>query len=227
VSPDSFVVPPPPRPRLEELLAAHAPLTPLPLCPEIRVHQAPSLVQVWEAAEALAGQPLPAPFWAYAWAGGAALARVVLDDPPLVQGRSVFDFGGGGGVAALAAARAGGVVTLNDIDPWALEVAQIAAEAQGLAIGVLQDDVCTDPAGVDGWDVVLCSDLAYERSQAPRQRRVLERAARRGGTVLVADAGRKYFDAGGMTLLAEYELAVPHDLEGTTSRLARVYRMSG
>jgi predicted nicotinamide N-methyase len=220
-----FTAPAPPRPALEALLRQHAPLTPVQLCPEVCAHQAPSLVAVWEAAEALAGQNLPAPFWAYVWAGGTALARVVLDRPETVRGRRVFDFGGGGGVASLAAARAGGLVTLNDVDPWAVEVAAIAADAQGLALDTLADDVCATPAVVDAWEVVLCSDLAYERSQAPRQRRVLDRAARRGATVLVADAGRKYFDPAGMTLLAEYEVTVPQDLEGTTSRVARVYRM--
>jgi predicted nicotinamide N-methyase len=217
------MAPAPPRPQLEALLELHAPLRPVALCPEVRVHQASSLVAVWEAAEALAGLPLPAPFWAYAWAGGTALARVLLDEPERVRGSRVLDFGGGGGVAALAAARAGGHVTLNDIDPWALLVARIAAERQGLSLEVLQDDVCANLSTVDAFDVVLCSDLAYERSQAPRQRRVLERAAARGAAVLVADAGRKYFDPAGMTLLAEYEVAVPRDLEGTDVRTARVY----
>jgi predicted nicotinamide N-methyase len=216
----------PPRPLLEALLREFAPLAPAPLCPEFRVHQAPSLVAVWEAAEALAGQPLPAPFWAYAWAGGAALARVLLDDPVRVRGRRILDFGGGGGVTSLAAARAGGNVTLNDIDPWALLVARIAADAQGLTLATLQDDVCLDPSLADGYDVVLCSDLAYERSQAPRQRRVLERAVERGAAVLVADAGRKYFDPAGMTQVAEYDVDVPQDLEGTTTRTARVYAMT-
>jgi predicted nicotinamide N-methyase len=213
----------PPRLLLERLLAEFAPLAAAPLCPEIRVHQARSLVAVWEAAEQLAGQSLPAPFWAYAWAGGAALARVLLDEPARVRGLRVLDFGGGGGVTSLAAARAGGLVTLNDIDPWALLVAGIAADAQDLSVTTLQDDICARPAAADAYDVVLCSDLAYERSQAPLQRRVLERAARRGAAVLVADAGRKYFDATGMTLLAEYEVDVPLDLEGTDVRVARVY----
>jgi predicted nicotinamide N-methyase len=219
---------PPPRPALERLLAEHAPLRPAPLCPGILVHHATSLVAVWEAAEQLAGEPLPAPFWAYAWPGGCALSRVMLDSPELVRGRTVLDFGGGGGVASLAAASAGAAsVTVNDIDPWALLTAEIAAAAQSLAIDTLLADLCAEPAATDDFDVLLCSDLAYERSQAPRQRRVLDRCATNGATVLVADAGRAYFDAAGMTAIAEYEIAVPLDLEGVASRCARVYRMTG
>lgn len=216
----------PSRGALERLLAEHAPLAPAPLCPEIRTHQAHALIDIWEAAERLAGQPLPAPFWAYAWPGGCALGRVLLDQPSLVRDQRVLDFGAGGGVTALAAARAGaGVVTANDIDPWALLVVDIAARAQDLVVGTFGDDMCETPALVDDFDVVLCSDLAYERREAPRQRAVLERAAANRATVLIADAGRTYFDDAGMTRIAEYEMRVPLDLEGVHRRQARVYRM--
>lgn len=214
----------PPRAELEQLLTEHAPLAPAPLCPEIRVHQANSLVDVWEAAERIAGQPLAAPFWAYAWPGGCALARVILDHPHLVRGHRVLDFGAGGGVTALAAAYAGaGAVTANDIDPWALMVVDIAARAQELRVGTFAEDMCEAPGLVDDYDVVLCSDLAYEKRETPRQRAVLERAIANRAAVFVADAGRTYFDGTGMELLASYELDVPVDLEGVSRREARVY----
>ena len=216
----------PERAAMERFLRDHAPLTPVALCPEISVHQAHGLMDVWDAAERLAGGTLPSPFWAYAWPAGSALARVVLDDPGHVRGRRVLDFGGGGGVAGLAAAHAGAAaVTVNDIDPWALLAARIAADAQHLPLATLLADLCADASPVDAYDVILCSDLAYERHQAPRQRRVLERARQNGATVLVADAGRTYFDPADMRLLAEYAVAVPADLEGTSMRVARVYEL--
>lgn len=216
----------PSRAAMEQLLAEHAPLAPAPLCPEIRAHQAHSLVEVWEAAERIAGHPLAAPFWAYAWPGGCALARVLLDHPELVRGQRVLDFGAGGGVTALAAAFAGaGAVTANDIDPWALMVVDIAARAQRLNVGTFGEDMCEAPGLVDDYDVVLCSDLAYEKRETPRQRAVLDRAVGNRASVFVADAGRTYFEAGGMELLASYELEVPLDLEGVSRREARVYRL--
>jgi len=54
---------------------------------------------------------------------------------------------------------------------------------------------------------------------------LLRRARNRGARVLVADAGRTYFDASGMKQLAEFELAVPKDLEGVDVRIAKVFAM--
>ncbi len=217
---------PPAEEILERLLDAHAPLTPVALCPEILAFQGTSLVQVWEAAEKIVGEHLPAPFWAYPWAAGVALARVVLDQADHFVGRKVLDIGSGGGVAALAAARADALqVVANDVDPWALAVARIAARRQKLYLDFLLEDLTQHPRAVTGYDIVLCSDLAYERRTAPRQRALLERARADGARVLVADAGRKYFDDKDLAQLAVYQLAVPKDLEGVELRTARVFEM--
>src|SRR5690606_20818892 len=127
---------------LAELLDRHADFGPAPLSPEIRVFQARGLVEIWEAAERLAGRTLPPPFWAYPWPGGAALARVVLDHPEWIAGRRVLDLGTGGGISALAAARAGAaLVVANDLDPWALDTARLAADRQGLELTPLLEDL--------------------------------------------------------------------------------------
>jgi predicted nicotinamide N-methyase len=211
---------------LESLLDTYAPLAPVSLCPEIYTFQGRSLVQVWEAAEKIAGENLAAPFWAYPWAAGVGLARVVLDRADEIVGRKVLDIGCGGGVAALAAACADALkVVANDVDPWALAVARIAARRQRLYLDFLQEDLTEHPRHVTGYDVVLCSDLAYERRAAPKQRALLERARADGARVIVADAGRKYFTDDGLMQIAEYRLTVPKDLEGVEERVARVYEM--
>ncbi len=213
---------------LAELLERHAEFRPAPLSPEVRAFHAHGLVEVWEAAERLAGRPMPPPFWAYPWPGGAALARVVLDHPDWVAGRRVLDLGAGGGVASLAAARAGAAeVVANDQDPWALATARLAADRQSLELTPLLADLTAEPATVEAFDVVLCGDLAYERRVAPRIRRLNERARDAGARVLVADAGRAYFDATGMRCIAEHTMAVPVDLEGVDERVARVYELEG
>lgn len=211
---------------LAALLDGYAPLSPAPLSPEIQVFHARGLVEVWSAAERVARRIVSPPFWAFPWPGGTALARVVLDHPEWIAGRRVLDLGTGGGVAALAAARAGAVeVVANDQDPWALATAALAAERQGLALTPLLADLTADPRVAEGYDVVLCGDLSYERTVAPRIRAFLEHARSHGALVLAADAGRAYFDPQGLTLLAEYTLPVSRELEGVEERTARVYRL--
>ncbi|HEX6693904.1 MAG TPA: methyltransferase domain-containing protein [Longimicrobiales bacterium] len=218
-------IPPPPDEVLAAFLDRHAPFSTAPLCPELRVFYAHSLVAVWEAAETLAGGVLPAPFWAYPWAAGMAIARVILDDPSLVAGRSVLDIGAGGGIACLAAAHAGGRrVVANDLDPWALATTRIAAQRQELEVVTLLADLTREPERTDEFDVILCGDLLYEKSEAALQHALLARSATRGATVLAGDAGRTYFTPAGMTLLREFNLAVPRDLEGVDERRARVWR---
>lgn len=218
--------PPPPLDALAALLDRCASFEPPSLVPEVRVFHAYSLTDVWEAAESIVAGTLPSPYWAYAWPAGIALARVLLDQPEIVQGRRVLDFGAGGGVASLAAARAGAtLVTANDLDPWAAAVTRIAAARQGLRVDTHTGDLTQNAQLMHAYDVVLGSDLSYERAVAPLQRALLEQAHARGADVLIADAGRTYFDERGLAQIAEYEIEVPLDLEGVGSRRARVYRM--
>jgi predicted nicotinamide N-methyase len=217
---------PPADPILTQLLDRYAPYGPAPLVPELSVFYGRSLIEIWEAAERVAGGQLPAPFWAYPWAAGVALARVVLDHAEWVRGLHVLDFGCGGGIAALAAARAGAAeVTANDLDPWALATTRIAAARQALSLSFCLSDLTTASIRPDGFDVVLCSDLAYEKGLAPKQRAFLERMRHQGARVLVADAGRTHFTSNGLRLIQSYTVGVPKDLEGVETRIASVFEM--
>ncbi|MEO5509794.1 MAG: 50S ribosomal protein L11 methyltransferase [Longimicrobiales bacterium] len=220
-----MIAPPPPPPaQLAAFLDIHAPWSPAPLCPELYAFHARSLVAVWEAAELLAAGVLPAPFWAYPWAAGAAIARVLLDDPSIVRGLSVLDVGAGGGIASIAAAYCGAKrVVANDVDEWALQTTRIAAERQGLSVQTLLGDLTREVASAEGFDVVLCGDLLYERSEAEGQRALLRHASSHGATILAGDAGRTYFLPEGMRLVREISMTVPRDLEGVDTRVARVY----
>ncbi len=211
---------------LEEFLHSNTQFGAPALCPEVSVYSADSLVRVWEAAEALAGTTLPAPFWAFPWPAGVALARIILDEPGLVAGRRVVDMGAGGGISCLASAHAGAAhVTACDVDPWALAVTRSAAARQNLRIATVLADAVAEPAVLRDADVVLCCDLGYDRTRAPLERAVLQAAHARGATLLVADAGRKYFDAAGLELIAQLTVPVVQDLEGASERLTRVYRL--
>src|SRR5215213_7107076 len=102
------------------MLRSHTRLAAVPFVPEVHLHQADDAITLWERTEVETGTTQPPPFWAFAWAGGQALARYVLDNPGLVAGRTVFDLASGSGLVAIAAVKAGAAaVTANEIDPLA------------------------------------------------------------------------------------------------------------
>ena len=114
-----------------------------PLVPEIRLYLATEATPIWLATEeTLARNGLPPPFWAFAWAGGQALARYLLDHPAVVAGRSMLDFGAGSGLVAIAAAKAGaGSVVAAEIDNFAAVAIAANAALNDVEIAVQTADL--------------------------------------------------------------------------------------
>ena len=80
----------------------------MPLVPEISLYLADEAVPLWQKTEEqLSEDGLPPPFWAFAWAGGQALARYVLDHADCVRGKRVLDLASGSGLVGIAAMKAG------------------------------------------------------------------------------------------------------------------------
>lgn len=199
-------------------------LRPVPHAPEISLHVADEATELWQRTEEELGEiGLPPPFWAFAWAGGQALARYILDHPETVRGRRVLDFASGSGLVAVAAMRAGAAeVTACDIDPFAIAAIGLNAEANGVsAITPLQADV----VGQDrGWDAVLAGDICYERDLAQRVTDWLFALSRRGATVLIGDPGRSYLPKDRLENLAIYEVPVTRTLEDSDIKKSSVWR---
>jgi len=220
-----------------EIVRAGATLRPVSLVPEIRLYQAAEPMSVWQLTEQATGRTqLDPPFWAFAWAGGQALARYLLDHPETVAARQVIDIASGSGLVAIAAAMAGAAaVTAYDIDPLAATAITLNAQANGVAIRAVCADVLGDepldppPAGtslsdaappldgtglvadappLDGTGLVLIADAFYERDLATQALRFAERARARGSAVLLGDLGRAYLPRARLTRLASYD--VPH-----------------
>ncbi len=168
------------------------PLTP-PLVPEITLLLAEESLPIWQKTEEELGEMnVPPPYWAFAWAGGQALARLLLDRPELVAGRRVLDLGSGSGLSAIAAMKAGaGAALAADIDPMALAAIGLNAAKNGVAIATTGADLLSG-SPVDG-DVVLVGDLFYERALAERVLAYIEAAAASGALVLIGDPQRNYF----------------------------------
>ncbi|WP_188303343.1 class I SAM-dependent methyltransferase [Streptomyces sp. CBMA123] len=200
-------------------------LTPVPFVPEIRLQMAQDAIALWETTERERGRAgMPPPFWAFAWAGGVAVARYVLDHPELVDGRAVLDIAAGSGLVGVAAALRGAKdVRAAEIDAYAVAAIGLNAEANGVRVaGALADLVDGDGAPAE---VVLAGDVFYERAMAARFLPFLERAAARGATVIVGDPGRAYLPRERFTAVAAYQVPVVADLEDTSVKTTTVWRL--
>ena len=213
------------RDRAQFIRANSAVLAP-PLVPEIRLHLAHEALPLWERTEEELGEiGLPPPFWAFAWAGGQALARYLLDNPGMVAGLDVLDFAAGSGLVGIAALQAGARrVTASEVDAFAIAAMQLNAALSGAALDVLGDDLIGRD---DGWDVVLVGDAFYEKPLADRMLPWLAGLARRGATVLVGDPGRTYLPRTGLEKLAAYEVPVTRALEDADIKRTAVWRLAG
>ena len=204
-------------------IRAHTRLLPVPHAPEIRLHVADEATALWEKTEEELGEiGLAPPFWAFAWAGGQALARYILDDPAIVRSRRVLDFASGSGLVAIAARLAGAAqVEANDIDLFAQAAIAVNAAANGVTVTVLPGDI-VGQAGA--WDVVLAGDVSYQRDMALRVTDWLADLSRRGTTVLIGDPGRSYLDRARLVPVASYDVPVTRALEDAEVKRTSVWR---
>lgn len=192
--------------------------------PELVLRLADDAVALWTLTEEQLGElGLPPPFWAFAWAGGQALARYVLDRPETVRGLHVLDVASGSGLVAIAAMKAGAASALAaDIDAFAAHAARLNAELNGVQIATSN----ADPVGAAcAADAVLVGDLFYDRDLAPRVLDWLAAMQRAGKSVLIGDPGRTYLPRDALEQIAAYDIPVTRALEGAEVKRAAVWRL--
>jgi len=200
----------------------HTRLRPVPDIEGIRLHLADEVLPLWHATQVETGDDdAPLPYWAFAWAGGLAIARHLEAHPEAVAGRRVFDIGSGSGLCAIAALRAGATeATAADIDSYAAAAIPLNARANRQRVAVIHRDVLDeDPPDVD---VILAGDCWYEVSLATRIVPWLSRAHDQGIDVLLGDPGRRYLPADGLVERATYEVRTTTELEDMDQKRARV-----
>ena len=196
-----------------------------PLVPEISLYLASEMTPIWLATEeTLARGAVPPPFWAFAWAGGQALARYLLDNPKIVAGREVLDIGSGSGIVAIAAAKSGASrVVAADIDPFAAAAIALNASLNDAAVTVETRDLLD--RGPAGWSVALAGDICYEEPMSSRATALLRRIAARGRLALLGDPGRSYLPREGLVELARYEVPTTRELEDREAREGVVWQI--
>lgn len=211
----------------EAFILAHTRLVTPPSLPELRLHLADDLGRLWrELAREPGGTAAPLPYWAFAWAGGLALARHLLDHPRLVRRRRVLDLAAGCGLIGIAAALAGAAeVTAADIDPCAVAATRLNAAANGVTVTTFQADLLAGAGGEA--EVVVAGDICYEPALAERLVAFVERVRARRATVLIAEPERDYlppwFPAARFAPVARYEVTVSGGIEDTDEKRVTIW----
>lgn len=206
----------------EEFIRANTVAMAPPLVPEIILQLASEVVPLWrQTEEELEEMGVPPPYWAFAWAGGQALARYILDHPESVAAKRVLDIGSGSGLVGIAAMKAGAArVTSADIDGFAAAAIALNAATNQVEIKVA---TCNLIGGTAPWDLILVGDLFYERALAES---LLAWVIPLTADVLLGDPGRTYFPKTGVEKLATYSVQTTRDLEDREIRETSVYRLT-
>ena len=209
-----------------EFIIANTELVRPPLTPEIVLHLANEIVPIWrKTEEELSAEGVPPPFWAFAWAGGQALARYVLDHPETVAGKSVLDFASGSGLSAIAAMKSGADrVLASEIDAFAIAAITLNARVNDLCVTSSNSDLVGRD---DGWQVVIAGDVCYEREMSGRVFDWLKSLAARGALVLMGDPGRNYLPGSHLRELAVYDVQTTRELEDHDVRRTTVWQVVG
>jgi predicted nicotinamide N-methyase len=209
-----------------DFIQANTKLLAVPLVGEIRLHLAEESMPIWQKTEEELGRMnVPPPYWAFAWAGGQALARYLLDNPELVRNRSVLDLGAGSGLTAVAAMKAGASKVLAaDIDPYAAAAVALNAQANQVDVETTTDDLLD--TRTDAFETILVGDLFYERELADRVLAFATNARDGGAVVLAGDPRRSYFPKDKFLQLAEYSVPVTRDLEDMEIKRTAVWQLA-
>jgi predicted nicotinamide N-methyase len=196
-----------------------------PLVPEVKLRLAEESLPIWRKTEEELGKlNLAPPYWAFAWAGGQALARYIIDHPSLVEGKRLLDLGSGSGLTGISALlKHAASVLATDIDPVASVAIAINAAANHVSIETTAHDLLARPPGI--FDVILVGDLFYERELAERVLTFIEAVVVNGALALIGDPQRNFFPRGRFEQIAEYQVPVTRELEDAEIKRTAVWRL--
>ena len=210
-----------------EFIMANTSIVCPPLVPEIELYLAHEALPIWQKTEEQLGEiGLPPPFWAFAWAGGQALARYILDNPELVAGKYVLDLAAGSGLVGIAAMKSGAKKVLaSDIDTFSLCAIKLNSNLNRVKLERVENDLLD--GGTRPVSVVLVGDMFYEKDLARRCIKWLRRCQNdHESDVLIGDPGRSYLPKDQLLKVAEYSVPVSRDLEDAEIKQTAVWRLA-
>ncbi len=195
------------------------------LVPEVKLYLASDITPLWQASEKMfESRHVPAPFWSFAWPGGQALSRYILDNPEWVKGKRVIDVASGSGMGAFAAKIAGAAsIKANDIDPVALAAIGLNAKLNNMEVETIPTSLINQFP--EDTDVLLVGDFFYEWPTAGYALEWLRACVAENITVLLADPGRPHVPRSGIKELARYTMPTSKAVEDATEKTALIYQL--
>lgn len=209
----------------QEFIQSHTVLKPVDMVPEITLYQASKITPIWQATENwLVQQNIEPPFWAFAWPGGKALARYILDYPAFIQGKRILDFAAGCGIAAIACGiQHAGFIETADIDPLAQQACALNAKQNHVILDKNSSDIVGQKSQ---WDIIFCGDVCYEAPMTQHIWPWLKACAASGSEVIIADPGRNYLPKKELVPFHEYDIPTTTELEDCLIRHTVLYRLN-
>jgi len=198
---------------------------PIPSLPDIRLYQADEVTPLWQMTEQdMQRERLAPPFWAFAWAGGQAVARYILEHPHIVAGRRVLDIACGSGLVGIAAAKAGAAhVLCNDIDPYCGSAVALNADLNGVTLAFTGENLLGTPPPEA--DIIVAGDICYEKAMSEAMLTYFRRAAAQDMEIYIGDPHRSYFPASGLERVADYDISTNADIEDAAVKSASVWKL--
>ncbi|AUG51892.1 class I SAM-dependent methyltransferase [Thalassospira marina] len=214
-------------PQFADLIATFTVPARVPLTPEIEMYLATHITPLWQATEDILGVlDIPPPYWAFAWPGGQAITRYILDNPDLVRGKKVLDFACGGGMQAIACVMMGAAeVTANDIDPVAITATRLNAARNNVSFTTVTDNLVGKNGPEKRWDVIFAGDVCYQQDMADAVLQWLMGEALLGTRVILADPGRTYAPTRNIDELETYDVPVDVAVEDADTKFTRVWQL--
>ena len=195
-------------------------LEPVPTLPEIKLYTAHPGSRLSQFAGD-ADDP-PAPYWAYQWAGGLALAHHFRAHPELVQGQRILDLGAGSGLVGITAARLGAHAKAAEIDPNGRAAVALNAAANSVTLPLLDIDLGSPPQNID---LIAAGDVFYNAEVAALMLPYLTSCAAAGIKVLIGDPDRRDLPLNQLKQLASYAVGDVGDIRNSTDRRGSVYAL--
>lgn len=195
-------------------------LEPIPNLPEIKLYTAHPGSRLSQ----FAGDEddPPAPYWAYQWAGGLALAHHFRANPDLVQGQRILDLGAGSGLVGIVAARLGAHASAAEIDPNGRAAIALNAAANGVALPLIDIDLSEPPQNID---LIAAGDVFYNAEVAALMLPYLTNCAAAGIKILIGDPNRRDLPLARLEKLACYPVSDVGDQRASMDRTGSVYAL--